>query len=253
MKKGLCIGMVFLICMLTAACGAPALQQAASPSPADTPAPTPAPTPEPVVVFTDTVLEGLIRKAMNKPQGDITIAEAEAVTELNLEMEGGVPIPRVADISDLKQFPNLTNLSLNWAFNDNNANDISALSGMTKLKRLYLCCDGISDLTPLKGMVHLKDLWIWGNRNITDISALSGMTGLNSLWIKGNQITDISALSGMKELTYLCMEENQIADITPLSGLSKLKTLLLSNNPIEDFSPITEIYPNLEEKDFELK
>ena len=261
MKKRLFALPALLLVLSLAACGVPAAeptQAPASSAPVATEAPatepTEEPTPEPaIVVFTDPVLEELVRKAMNKPEGDITLAEAAAVTELNMEMEGGVPIARVADVSDLKQFPNLTMLNLNWALYDGDkAIDLSPLAGLTKLEYLYVCCDNISDISALSGMTNMKDLWIWGNRNITDIGALAGMTQMESLWIKSNQITDISALANMKELVYLYMEDNQVADLSPLAGLSKLTNILLSGNPATDFSPLKDVYSNLQEKDFDL-
>ncbi len=258
MNKGLCFALAIFTAILFAACGAPAVTEAPSPDvsesvPAKTPEAVEKPTPEPVVVFTDGVLEELVRTAMDKPAGDITLAEAEVVTELDLQMEGGVPIPRVKDISDLKQFPNLTSLNLNWAlYDDGKAIELSPLAGMTKLECLYVCCDDITDISALSGMTGMKDLWIWGNK-ISDISALSGMTQIESLWIKGNQITDISALANMKNLNYLYMEDNQVTDLSPLAGLSKLTNILLSGNPATDYSPLKDVYPNLEEKDFEVK
>lgn len=254
MKRASHLMFALLLMLGLAACGAPAAPP--EPLPASTEATTPQPkaepTPEPAVVFTDAVLEELVRKAMNKPEGDITLAEAETVTALDLQMEGGVPIPRVADVSDLAQFPNLTNLNLNWAlYNDGNAFDISPLAALTQLECLYVCCDDIADISALSGMTNMKDLWIWGNK-ISDISALEGMTQMQSIWIKGNQITDISALSGMKNLVYLCMEDNQVTDLLPLAGLSQLKTVQLSGNPASDYTPLKDVYPNLDGKDFEL-
>jgi len=240
MKKTLLVLLASLLAIGMAACSAPATEQ------------TPESTSE-VVVFTDTVLEELVRKAMDRPEGDIMLADAQAVTELNMEMDGGAPIARVADISDLKQFPNLTVLNLNWALNNGDkAVDLSPLASLTKLEALYICCCGnTNDISPLAGLTGLKDLWIWGNR-ITDISALGGMTQIESLWIKGNQITDISVLANMKNLVYLYMEDNQVTDLSPLAGLSNLTYFLLSGNPVTDYSPLADIYPNLEEKDFEI-
>ena len=259
MKKTLCILIAILLALGLTACGTPATQQmdAATSAPATeapTPEPTVEPTPEPIVVFTDAVLEGLVRKAMNKPTGDIMLAEAKAVTELNLEMEGGLVIARVADVSDLIQFPNLTNLNLNWAMYNPNGEpvDISPLAGLTKLEQLFICCDDISDISALAGMINMRELWIWGNESISDISALAGMTQMEYLWIKGNQITDISALAGMKNLRLLYMEGNQITDVSPLAGLTNLTALLLGDNPIEDYSPLAGIYQNFTEKDFKL-
>jgi internalin A len=221
----------------------------------ETPEPTEEPTPEPtpaVVVFTDEVLEEKVRAAMNKPSGDITLAEAEAVTELDLSIEPGKPLPRIKDISALIYFTNLTTLKLAWSFNSNEAEvDISPLAGLTKLIALYINSNGITDISALAGLTDMLDLKIWGNK-ITDISALSGMTMMEDLWMQGNQITDISALSGMTDLSWLYMDENQITDVTPLAGKTKLTNLKLAGNPIEDLSPLAEIYPNLTEKDFEL-
>jgi internalin A len=259
MKKTLLILLALLLALGLVACDPPVAQQtdAVTSAPAATEVPTPGstaePAPELVVVFTDPVLEELVRSAMNKPEGDITLAEAAAVTELKMEMDGSAQIARVADVSDLKQFPNLTSLNLNWALSDGDeVFDISPLAGLTKLEYLYVCCANISDISALAGMTNMKDLWIWGN-NITDISALAGMTQIESLWIKGNQITDISVFASMKNLVYLYMENNQVADLSPLAGLSKLTYVLLSGNPATDYSPLKDVYPNLEEKDFEIK
>lgn len=219
-----------------------------------TPSPTIEPTPEPIVVFTDEVLEDLVRKAMNKPTEDITLAEAASITRLNLEMDGGAKVPRVKQINDLRQFPNLTNLNLNWAINNGDVSiDLSPIADLTKLEYLYLCCCGnVDDIAPLAGLTGLKDLWLWGN-NISDISVLAGMTQLESLWIKGNHISDISVIANMKKLVYLYMEDNNVSDVHPLAGLTMLDSLLTSGNPITDFAPLEEIYPNLSEKDFTLE
>lgn len=261
MKKGSGFILITIIVFLFTACGAPAVQYTVTPSPdvtESTPVETPKaneqPTPETVVVFNDTVLEEKIREAMGKSEGDITLIEAEAVTLLDLSMEGGVPLPRIKDISSLKYFTNITSLNLAWALDSQNGVvDISVLAGLTKLEALYINSNGIEDISALSGLTNMKDLKMFGN-SITDISALSGMTMMEDLWIQGNQITDISALSGMTTNLYrLYLDENQITDVSPLAGMAKLTSLKLAGNPIEDYSPLADIYPNLDEKDFELE
>ena len=76
MKHSLLICVVVLAALCFVACAAPAATA--------TPAPTPEATPTPPqnVIFTDPVLENSVRAAINKPEGEISIAEAEAVTEL---------------------------------------------------------------------------------------------------------------------------------------------------------------------------
>ena len=43
--------------------------------------------PSAIIEFSDKILEAAIRKAMNKPEGSITVVEAAAVTSLNLGNE----------------------------------------------------------------------------------------------------------------------------------------------------------------------
>ena len=94
-----------------------------------------------IIVFSDKVLEGLIRTAMNKPEGGITVAEAAEVTQLDIHMEGGVAIARVDSISDLSYFPNLEYLDLRWCFGTHP--DLSVLTSMTKLNNLLLGCTNL--------------------------------------------------------------------------------------------------------------
>ena len=212
--------------------------------------------PEPdldLVEFTDEVLEEKVREAIGKPSGDISILEAEAVTMLDLSMEPGVSIPRMKNLSSLKYFTKLTSLNLAWALDDQDlVVDISVLGSLEDLEALYLNNNGLDDLGSLAGLTKMKDLKIWGN-NISDISALSQMTMLEDLWMQGNQISDIGVLSNIgSNLVRLYLDDNQIEDISPLNELTKLRSLKLNGNPIVDYSPIKEIYPKLEEKDFDL-
>ncbi len=212
--------------------------------------------PEPnsdLVEFTDEVLEEKVREAIGKPSGDISILEAEDVTMLDLSMEPGVSIPRIKNLSSLYYFTKLTSLNLAWALDDQDlVVDISVLADLEDLEALYLNSNGLNDISSLVGLTEMKDLKIWGN-NISDISALSQMTMLEDLWMQGNQISDIGVLSSIgSNLVRLYLDDNQIEDISPLKELTKLRSLKLDGNPIVDYSPIKEIYPKLEEKDFDL-
>ncbi|MHB1454286.1 MAG: leucine-rich repeat domain-containing protein [Saccharofermentanales bacterium] len=261
MKKELYVVLAALTVISLSACGTPAAKETLSSSPGVSESVSEEdsesivePTPEPLVVFTDTVLETKVREAIGKQEGNITIAEAEAVTVLDLSMDPeDWSIPRINDISSLQYFTNLTSLNLAWALNSHDAIvDISPLSGLTKLEALYINSNGIADISALADMTDMLDLKIWGN-DITDIQALSGMTKMQDLWMQGNQITDISPLSGMtKDLCRLYIDDNQITDVTPIAGMTKLTSLKVAGNPVEDYSPLAGIYPKLEEKDFEI-
>ncbi len=265
MKKLVCILLTLYLVLSLAGCAgsangaapanSPAAQEPASPSPApaNTPAPAPTENPNEPIVFTDAAFEAGVRKALNKPDGDITRAEAAAVESLNLELPGDDwSIPRIADLSDLKYFPNLTSLFLGWALQKPGGVDISPIGELTKLEGLYMPCTSIADIAPIASLTNLQELSLWGVRTITDISPLSGLAELKNLQIKGNTISDLTPLAGLKKLENLTLEENMISDISPLAGLTGLKGLKLSDNPILNYTPVSAIYPNLQDKDFEL-
>ncbi len=250
MKKVLTMLLVLALLSAFTACGAAPTQTAAPTPIAETEAPAPSPTEAPTLVtFHDAALETKVRAAMNRPDGEITVDEVAAVTELNLSNEWQPQFPEevlIKDIDALKYFTNLTALDLTF----NAITDISPLAGLTKMQSLKLPGNRIEDIGPLSGMTALYDLHIWGNQ-ITDISPLSGMTELTSLFMFGNQITDISVVANMKKLDLLAMDNNQVTDISALIGLP-LTRLRLNGNPIADFGPIKDIYPKLTEKDFEV-
>jgi len=176
-------------------------------------------TPEDQVYFADSILKALVEQQLGV--SDPTTADMELLTELNAAGRG------ISDLTGLEYATNLAGLNLGEFFyyrdwppelRTNQIEDISPLSGLTKLTSLDL-----------------------SNNQITDISALSGLTALETLTLYNNQITDISALSGLRNLKSLDMEHNQITDITPLSGLTNLKSLVLSSNQITGTSALSTL------------
>ncbi len=176
-------------------------------------------TPEDPVYFADPILKSRVEVQLGVT--DPTVADMVFLKELNAAGMG------ISDLTGLEYATNLVSLNLGEFFyyrewppelRTNQIQDISPLSGLTRLKSLNL-----------------------SNNQITDISALSGLTALETLALYDNQITDISALSGLSNLTSLDLEHNQITDITPLSGLTNLKSLELSSNPIAGTSALSTL------------
>lgn len=262
MKRFICILLALALLFSLTGCGsAPTGEPASSPEAQAevTPTPTPELTPEPTadpnqpIVFADAAFESGVRKALNKPDGDITIAEAAAVESLNLELPGDDwSIPRIADLSDVQYFPNLTSLFLGWALYKEGGVDVTPLGSLTKLEGLYMPCTTIQGIEPLAALTKLQELQIWGTRNIADLSPLAGMTELKKLWISDNVISDVSPLANLQKLEWLNIGRNMITDVSPLAGLKNLKGLYLTDNPIHDYTPLSELFPSLSEKDFEL-
>jgi hypothetical protein len=233
-----CLAVLFTLCL--AACAAPAPDASALPEEAPA-APT-------VVVFADPVLEKMVRAEMSKPEGDITVSEAEAVDGLRLSIEQQPQMQaelQIKDISGLEHFKNLKILDLSFQ----NVSDISPLTGLTNLTSLSLGGNPVADIAPLSGMVNLRSLTLF-NCAANDYSALSALTNLDFLMIDYSSITDLSPLSGLTQLAYLSISYTQVTDVSPLAGLTSLRRLFLAECPIEDYSPLAGIYPYLAETDF---
>ncbi len=216
------------------------------------------PAPTDVIAFDDDVLEAWVRAAIGKTEGDITLADALEVTELELSQQGADPDqPYIHNLSALRYFPNLTYLGLGYAVQ--NAKDpalpvdLSPLAGLTRLESLQMGGLVIDDVSPLAGLTNLMSLSIFGGGALSDLSPLAGLTRLQALTLRGNRISDVSPLSGLNRLIYLDLEWNGISDVAPLAGLTGLTRLFLSNNPVTDYSPLAQVRSDLEDWDFDVQ
>ena len=240
MKRFISVLLLILLAASLAACSQPSSK----------PEVTQTPEPEKTVVFSDPLLEEMVRAAMNKPEGDITLAEAEAVTELKLGVDWQqepAPNTQIKDISGLENFKNLENLELHF----HAITDISPLAGLTKLTSLSLGGNPVADITPLSGLTNLGSLTIF-NCQAQDYTPLANLTGLGMLLLDHSTISDVSMLSGLTELWWLGLANTQVSDVSALSTLTNLRKLQLAGCPISDYTSLAAIYPNLEEKDFSI-
>jgi len=217
MKKSLYILLTALIATGLAACGAPTATTTPSFVATEISA---------VVEFADPVLEVMVRGAIGQPEGDISLAQARAVTRLDLndELRGF-----------LSQEPKIT--------------DINGLEAFTNLETLDLSTHAVTDISQLAGLTNLTALSLAGNP-VADVSPLAGLTGLKLLILSGSQAQDYSVLSSLANLQVLLLDNSTITDLTPLTGLTHLNTLYLANTSTEDYSPLENIYPTLAKKDF---
>ena len=240
MKKTLFVLLALLLALGLAACSQPSSK----------PEVTQTPEPEKTVVFSDPLLEEMVRTAMIRPEGDITLAEAEAVTELALGIDWQpepVPNSQITDISGLENFTNLVDLNLSY----HAITDISPLAGLTKLTNLSLGGNPVADITPLAGLTNLGSLTLFSCQ-AQDYTPLANLTGLGMLLMEYSTISDVSMLSGLTELWWLGLANTQVSDVSALSTLTNLRKLQLAGCPISDYTSLAAIYPNLEEKDFSI-
>jgi len=185
----------------------------------------------PVVIFPDPNLEAAIRKAIDKPIGDIYQSELEDLTEFSAEKGD------IVNITGLEHCTNLRSLDLSL---NHIISDISPLAGLTSLIELNLWHNQISDISPLASLTSLIELNL-GSNEIGDISLLASFTNLTLLDLRENQIGDISPLANLTSLTSLSLGSNEISDISPLANLTSLTELDLGANPISDISPLASL------------
>ena len=131
------------------------------------------------------------------------------------------------NITDITPLENLTELiELNVGYNKFISN-ISAVSNMTKLIRLYI-----------------------ENNRINDITGIKNLQNLDWLAASDNQIKDISELQYLPKVHLLGLSENQIEDLLPLVNnpyLGEGVELYISGNPLSEKS-INEYIPILRER-----
>jgi len=166
-----------------------------------------------IVTFADPMLEAMIRSTMGKTEGDITLAEAQAVTRMNLNNELQRTISEETPIKDL-----------------------SGLGNFTSLETLDLSNHAVTDISPLAGLTKLTALSLAGNP-VADVSPLAGLTDLQLLVLSGSHAQEYSALANLVNLRVLMLDNSTISDLTPLAGLTNLRQLHLANSSIEDLSP----------------
>jgi hypothetical protein len=219
MKKALAVFATALLCIAVfAACSPPVSELEGTQSPA-TQQPTQKPTQ--IVEFTDSTLEAMVRAAMSKPEGDITLADAEAVTALSLSYEWLRLLPDAApirEIGGLEYFKNLESLDLSF----HEITDVAPLAGLNKLVVLSLRGNPVADITPLAGLTNLNVLAL-DHSAVSDLSPLVALTGIKHLYLAECPITDYSLLADI----YLGLESR---DFIMASTLEALGFVMDDNN-----------------------
>jgi repressor of nif and glnA expression len=152
--------LVVMVAVVLVGCSkdTPETSQAAEAEPQVASKPTPEPTPEPDPVspadeklIADPTFEKAVRKKLKKPEGELTEADLEKVTDLSLDFT------KITDegLKELAKFQNLTHLSLvGTQITDEGLKELAKLQ---KLKMLGLAQSKITD-AGLKEVAKLQKL-----------------------------------------------------------------------------------------------
>lgn len=230
-----------------------------------------------VVTFEDPAVTKAVRKAVDRPKGDIMLSDVinlknleiigqgvkslKGVEQLkNLEKLGlyannikGGQLMYVKDLVQLKSldlaenklleipdgaFDNLVNLEeLVLDHTGINTLDRKMMSKLVSLRDLLIEENGFTNLDFLVDNTSIKNILFRDNK-IKDISGVRNNKNLEMFWGGDNEVSDISVLKGQKELNYFSMKNNKISDISALKDSTKLTNVYLSKNQITDISAL---------------
>ncbi|NVM05114.1 MAG: leucine-rich repeat domain-containing protein [Candidatus Helarchaeota archaeon] len=114
--------------------------------------------------------------------------------------------------------------------------DIQGLEYCTNLEVLSFDGNSVSDLSPLSGLKKLKEIWLVDNA-VEDVSPISKLPNLEKLVLDLNShLIDISPLSSLPSIKYINISNTSVRDITPLQNLNTLEKLGLYIDKL-DISP----------------
>lgn len=122
----------------------------------------------------------------------ITDADASKVTDLSAlaGSDATPPNEKIADLTGLEYFKNVTKLSLN----NQNISSLEKIVSLTKLEDLNVSNNKISSVAPLKDLSALKNLNV-SNNTISDVTSLKGLSKLEKLDVSNNAIVDANVFS----------------------------------------------------------
>jgi len=209
-----------------------------------------------IIQWKDPTLEKMIRKGLDKLDGDILALDVMDIENLLIIGDSFVFIddPRFKGLSyddiwnDILGEQTLMIDKDEW---DNwKSGGIQILNDLVyfkELKVLKIIANRVQDFRVLRELNNLIELDLAGNQ-ISDISALSELINLKILSLNGNHIQDINALETVKNLNNLDLRSNQIKEINSLSQLINLQIVYLNSNDIQNVDPLGSLI-NLQELD----
>lgn len=203
------------------------------------------------ITWHDEALEKCVRKAVDKPYGEVYYSDVKYLRELDCFAMG------VRSLQDLAHMRNLTYLGvaanylddsqwqyvkhltkleyLDVAMNQFTYIPAGIFEGMSSLKELCADENKITriDKGAFFGLEHLENLLLEDNPKLTDLSEAGTITYLKCLMIRNTKVSDISFLSGMQDLEELWANNCPISDLSCLSGKTKLYRIHLGNDKNE--------------------
>lgn len=210
--------------------------------------------PDQVITIKDENLEQMIREQIEKPEGDLTVADMEMVYSISINFE---EIP-VYEIDGLEYAVNLNDFSFrNGTLKS--LNPVSKLKNMGYMTISYASIEepitafetplldrigfietNISAYDFLKGVTAARDV-SFVRSEIASIEFMRDWDALEEVNLSDNLVSDVSPLEGKTNLRYLSLHKNKVESIDVFSSLTALETLNISYNNVSNIEPIMQL------------
>jgi len=173
-----------------------------------------------------------IREKLKQPTGELTKADLEKVTKLNLSSKKLTGVPK-----GMEKLTKLTSLILH----SNKLTNLKGLENLTQLKDLVLNINQLTDVKELENLTHLTMLYLESNQLAELPKGLKKLTQLTELALGYNKLTDVTGLEKLTKLEYLFLYRNDLTNVKGLEKLTQLTELSLEDNPALTKAQIAEL------------
>jgi len=184
----------------------------------------------------DPVLQQIVAKALGRTKDTLTQEDMPKLTNLYIQNAD-------SGLTNLKGLELATNLDYFYMNSNNQISDFSVLSGLPKLKQVYLMGSNVTDQNVPNFGTEITRLNLSGS-NVTNgvYDKITKMTNLESLTFETNMnITTIEPLTNLKKLNELRVQFCGITDFSPINQMPALTQLAAFGQNTGRNDPATDI------------
>ena len=131
------------------------------------------------------------------------------------------------ELTDLSPLANAADRMVSVSFSGCSVEDVSFLSGMTKLTSLYFDSNKVTDISAVSDCKNLQIISFNSNK-VSSIIALSACSKLTKVSANDNELVSLQGLESASGLTEVEANGNAINDISALKNASSLKKVCIN-------------------------
>lgn len=176
------------------------------------------------VIFAEPLVEEAVRAVLGQPEGIITYKDLEDITGIYIQSTKACP--------SLEDFYVETGKWYGTAREDRaigSVADLSDLKNMPNLRQLCIIGNRVRDLSPLKDLKYLQKLEL-GDNEIEDLSPLANKEFISEACLSANSYKNISVVSTWPAIKVLTLSETGGYDGSPIGSLKNMTELDIRND-----------------------